>query len=186
MSISALIALTACGHSSTPRASQTSEQPALARVSLIQTALTSWAHASTLAEAKAGAEAARNLITGPDVSGYGDADGDGHIDGSTTTGLLPGDKGQAGLVGTPTTSCIEANVLGGSFSDAAARWADVTTRIAEWTTTNNTFPGLRSQPQRIVGWASLTLATSDLAAAKEYAGHAQMHLDVSRKALQGC
>ena len=126
----------------------------------LQAAVTSWAQASTLAEAKAAAEAARNLVTGPDVMDYGDLDGNGQTAGATSIGLLPGENGQRGLVTTPTSSCVERDVLGGSWSDPAARWTDVRTRIAAWTESNNTFPALASHPQRVVGWASLTLNTS--------------------------
>ena len=65
------------------------------------------------------------------------------------------------------------------------------TRIAAWTESNNTFPALASHPQRVVGWASLTLNTSkvdttSLDAAHEYAGHAQIHLTQTRQALASC
>lgn len=38
---------------------------------------------------------------------------------------------------------------------------------------------------RIVGWATFTLASDDLDDAHEYAGHAQLPVDVSQRAL-GC
>ena len=51
---------------------------------------------------------------------------------------------------------------------------------------NNTFPALPSHPQRLVGWATLTLATEDLATAREYGGHAHLHIDTAIRALTGC
>lgn len=55
-----------------------------------------------------------------------------------------------------------------------------------WTPSNNTMPTLPSHPQRIVGWATFTLASDSLDDAHEYAGHAQLHVDVSRAALEPC
>jgi len=79
-----------------------------------------------------------------------------------------------------------AAVLGGSWADAAGRWQEVRTRVAAWSQTNNTYPALSSHPQRVVGWASLTLAAPTLELAREYAGHAQLHVRVTREALNGC
>ncbi len=148
--------------------------------------MTTWEDAPTLAAAKAAAEQAVNLITGPHVTGYGDLDGNGTITGPNEVGLLPGEHGEAGLVRPPGSSCVQRDVLGGSWADPGARWADLRDRIARWTPTNNTFPALRSHPQRVIGWASLTLRTKDLVSAREYAGHAQQHLDVTRTALTNC
>ena len=68
----------------------------------------------------------------------------------------------------------------------AARWSSLESAIAAWTPSNNTFPALPSHPQRIVGWASLALATAELAAALEYGGHASLHVDVARRAVTDC
>ena len=52
--------------------------------------------------------------------------------------------------------------------------------------TNNTFPVLPSHPQRIVGWASLTLAATELASALEYGGHGHLHIQISMRAVSDC
>lgn len=157
-----------------------------ARIADLDALVDRWAGADTLAEAHAGAEAARNLVTGPDVQGYGDADGDGQVAGTAAIGLLPGERGELGLIATPATECVERDVLGGSWADPRARWDEVRRRIAAWAPDNNTFPGLPSHPQRVVGWASLTLASTDLDQAKEYAGHAALHVRISQAAVGGC
>ncbi len=130
---------------------------------------------------------ARNLVLGPHGPGYGDTNGDGTVQGATDVGLLPGLQGQAGLARPGDVKrCVEADVLGGPWDDPAARWAQATQAAQDWTEQNNTFPTLRSHPQRIYGWASLTLATDSLDDAHEYAGHAQLHVDVARDAIEGC
>ena len=159
----------------------------LARVDAIQAAVTAWKSAPDLKSVKAAAETARNLVVGPHGPGYGDADGDGTISGAATIGLLPGLGGQPGLadIGTP-TSCVTAQVLGGSWADPAARWKAAQDDVAAWTKTNNPFPGLMSQPQRIFGWASLTLASDSLSDAHGFADDAQLHVDATRAAVQQC
>ena len=57
------------------------------------------------------------------------------------------------------------------------------TAIDDWRPDDNTMPSLPSHPMRVVGWASFTLATDDLDDAHEYAGHAQLHVDVARDSL---
>lgn len=157
------------------------------RVNAIAAAVDAWQHASSLVEAKAGAEAALNLVVGPDGPGYGDSDSDGVIQGETDMGLLPGLLGEAGIAQSePINSCVEADVLGGSWDSPADRWATAQAVYEAWTPTNNTMPGLPSHPQRIVGWATLTLATDSLDDALEYAGHADIHVDVSRVAVEAC
>jgi hypothetical protein len=163
-----------------------SSAPVEQRLAALQTAVDLWEAADDLTSAKAAAETARNLVTGPDVTGYGDADGDGRIGGGNVTGLLPGEEGQPGLVPSPAPACVEQDVLGGSWNDPAARWQEVRRRIAAWSETNNTFPALASHPQRVVGWASLTLAAPSLELAREYAGHAQLHVRITLEALEGC
>jgi len=156
------------------------------RLDAIEVAVTEWRSAETLADAKASAEAARNLVVGPTGPGYGDADGDGTIQGENEEGLLPGlnDEGLAQL--SSVSECAEADVLGGSWSDPAARWETAQDAYDAWTPSNNTMPTLPSHPQRIVGWATFTLASDSLDDAHEYAGHAQLHVDVSRAALEPC
>ena len=157
------------------------------RVDAIQDAVNLWQDAGTLADAQAAAESARNLVVGPDGPGYGDADGDGVIQGESERGLLPGLTDEPGIAqAEPVNTCVEAHVLGGSWADSAARWATAQDVYDAWTPANNTMPSLPSHPQRIVGWATLTLATDSLSEALEYAGHAQIHVDVSRDAVDGC
>jgi hypothetical protein len=174
----------------TPPADQADDSASSARVeqrlAALQAAVDSWERADDLTSAKAAAETARNLVTGPDVTGYGDSDRDGRIGGGNAAGLLPGEEGQPGLVTSPAPACIERDVLGGSWADPAARWQEVRRRIAAWSETNNTFPALASHPQRVVGWASLTLAARSLELAREYAGHAQLHVRITLEALEGC
>jgi hypothetical protein len=55
--------------------------------------------------------------------------------------------------------------------------------IDDWRPDNNTMPSLASQPMRIVGWATFTLASDSLDEAHEYAGRAQLHVDTSLDAL---
>jgi len=157
------------------------------RVDAVAAAVDDWQDAATLAQAKADAEAALNLIVGPDGPGYGDSDGDGVIQGETDMGLLPGSLGEAGIAQSePTNSCVQADVLGGSWEDPADRWATAQAVYDAWTPSDNTMPSLPSHPQRIVGWATLTLATDSLDEALEYAGHAQIHVDASRVAVEAC
>lgn len=156
------------------------------RLAALQAAVDTWERADDLTAAKAAAETARNLVTGPEVADYGDLDGDGRIGGANATGLLPGEQGQPGLVTSPAPACVEQDVLGGSWDDPVARWQEVRTRIGAWRETHNTFPALASHPQRVVGWASLALATRSMELAREYAGHAQLHVRVTLEALEGC
>lgn len=155
------------------------------RIDQIQDAVGSWRSASTLEAAKAAAEAAHNLVTGPGVAGYGDTDRDGTVAGDVEQGLLP-DEGSSPGLGLLLADCAGPDLLGGSWADQSARWATLRDAIAAWTPSNNTFPGLASHPQRVVGWATLTLRTDDLDLAHEYAGHAQIHVDASREAVAGC
>ncbi len=77
-------------------------------------------------------------------------------------------------------------MLGGSWADPAARWALLKTGVDAWSESNNTFPSLPSHPQRIVGWATLTLVAPDLAPALEYGGHTHLHIDVAMQAVTAC
>ena len=139
-----------------------------------------------LPAAQRAAEEARNLTVGPSGPSYADANRDGTVDGASAIGLLPGLGGEPGLATATAGPCVERDVLGGSWADPAARWSSLESAIAAWTPSNNTFPALPSHPQRIVGWASLALATAELAAALEYGGHASLHVDVARRAVTDC
>ncbi len=157
-----------------------------ARLSAIDDAVERWRSASDLPAARRAAEEARNLTVGPHGPSYGDTDGNGTIDGASAIGLLPGLGGEPGLATAAAGACVERDVLGGSWADPAARWSSLESAIAAWTPSNNTFPALPSHPQRIVGWATLALATSELAAALEYGGHAHLHIDVAIRAVTDC
>lgn len=167
--------------------SKTASRSALVvRMDAIDVAISEWREARTLTAAKAGAEKARNLVTGPAGPAYGDVDGDGTIGGKVDAGLLPGLGGEDGLSSARPNPCMIADVLGGDFSQAAARWATMDRAIANWRANNNTFPSLPSHPQRIVGWATLSLQRANLAQAKNYAGHAQLHAAKTRAAITQC
>jgi hypothetical protein len=156
------------------------------RLADIDAAIVGWQGASDLAEAQRFAETARNLVVGPVGPYYGDADGNGAIEGASSVGLLPGLDGQAGLASEVAGACVERDIRGGSWDDAAGRWATLDAAITDWSPSNNTFPSLPSHPQRIVGWATLALASSSLDEALEYGGHAHLHIDVSLAAVDAC
>ncbi len=179
--------LTACGSPGNGGVAASTDLELAARVDALNTAVSAWQSASTIAEAHAAAEAARNLVVGPDGPFYGDADGDGDVAGINSIGLLPGLGGEPGLAqNEPVNACVVAHVLGGAWDEPSTRWGDAVAAIDVWAPTNNTFPGLASHPQRIVGWATLTLATADLDTALEYAGHARLHTDITSQAIQAC
>jgi len=157
-----------------------------ARLIAIDDAVNRWRAATDLASAQRAAEVARNLVVGPAGPGYGDADGDGTIEGVADIGLLPGLRGEPGLATAAAGACVERDVLGGTWADAADRWAIMQTAIDDWRPSNNTFPSLPSHPQRIVGWATLALEATDLPTALEYGGHAHLHIDVAMRAATGC
>ena len=164
-----------------PRAESTDQ-----RLDRIAAAVRAWRQASDLGTARRHAEAARNLIVGPNGPGYGDADGDGTVAEANAIGLLPGLNGGEALAIPAANECVIRDLLGGSWDDPASRWAILQSKIDAWRPGNNTFPTLPSHAQRIVGWATLTLKSVDLATAKEYAGHAQIHVDASHRALTNC
>ncbi len=173
------------GEASRPPSKQ-NPQSALERLDQIAGEVSAWRAALNLSKAKRHAEAARNLIVGPAGPGYGDSDGDGIVSGANTIGLLPGLNGSEALAIPAANPCVTRDLLGGSWEDPARRWAILQAKIDAWRSGNNTFPTLPSHAQRIVGWASLTLSSSDLKKAREYAAHANIHVDVSRTALTRC
>jgi hypothetical protein len=156
------------------------------RLVAIDDAVNDWRSASDLATARAAAEEARNLVVGPAGPYYGDGDGDGMIEGESEIGLLPGLGGEPGLAAPTAGDCVVRDVLGGSWSEPGERWAILETAIDDWSDLDNTFPALPSHPQRIVGWATLALASTDVAAAREYGGHAHLHIDIAMRATTGC
>lgn len=156
---------------------------AIERSIAVEDAVTQWSRAASVVEAKAAAEEARNLITGPTVAGAGDADRDGRV-ATVRVGLLPGDDGSLGLASAVHGACVSRAVLGGSWEHPAARWAQLLTRIDEWSASNNRFPELPSHAQRTVGWATLTLDAATIEEAREYAGHAGGHAAIVTQALR--
>ena len=161
------------------------EAPYRARLDLLQQAVSDWNDATTVDAAHAAAETAANLVVGPGGPGYGDRDGDGTVSGESDAGLL------TGLGGTPEgiavslaeNPCVARDVLGSTVDDVDGGWAEMEAAIAAWRPDDNTMPSLASHPMRVVGWATFTIAADDLADAHEYAGHAQLHVDVSTEAL---
>ncbi|MEV8268189.1 hypothetical protein [Microbacterium sp. NPDC076911] len=149
-------------------------------------AISAWHDAEDLAELKQAAEQVRNLVTGEVGPYYGDADGDGTVSGAMTVGVLPGLEGEPGLASIIEGDCLEQDVLGGDWSDPAERWQILDDAIVAWAPTNNTFPSLPSHPQRTIGWATLALNEDDLETAREFASHAQLHINVTAAALQNC
>ena len=182
------VVFAACGNTAdTPEPSATVAD-AIARIEEISVHVTTWSDAADLLTATTSAEAAANLVVGPNGPGYGDRNGDGQISGANDVGLLPGSDGTPqGLVlgGVGDADCIRRDVLGGAWDDPAAMWREMDEAIAAWTPTNNTMPSLDSHPMRVVGWATFT-QTATLDQAREYAGHAAIHVNVSSRALRAC
>lgn len=102
--------------------------------------------------------------------------------------LLPGRDGEPqGLVldAVGTDRCAR-DAHGGSWDDPEARWSEFDAAVEAWSETNNTFPSLVSHPMRVMGWARLTMDAADLDEAHSYAPHAQLHVDITRGALESC
>lgn len=156
------------------------------RLAAINDAVGRWRSASDLRVAHAAAEEARNLVVGPTGPYYGDADRNGAIAGRSNIGLLPGRAGQPGLARHTDGACVVRDILGGDWEQPAQRWSLLETAIKEWSPSTNTFPRLRSHPQRIAGWATLTLASKQVSMAREFGSHAQIHSTVSRGAVGAC
>lgn len=155
------------------------------RLVAIDEAVATWRNAATIDDAYAAAEAAANLVVGPNGPGYGDRDGDGIINGSSGPGLLPGLDGTPTGIATPMASneCVAADILGGTWVDPGERWREMSSAIDDWRPDHNTMPSLASHPMRIVGWSTFTLGSDSLDLAHEYAGHAKLHIDISLRAL---
>ena len=126
------------------------------RVSEVQSALDRWRDAQDVETAHDAAETVSNLVTGPGVDLYGDADGDGTVRGEVDDGLLPGQDGETSL-GLPLAGCAGPDLLGGDWDDPVGRWADLTGRIAAWSPTANPLPVFRQScaAHRRVGPAHL-------------------------------
>jgi len=155
------------------------------RIETIDAAIVAWRGATSVAEAQAAAETAANLVVGPNGPGYGDRDGDGIVSGNTDVGLLPGSDGTpAGpAVALGTNQCVVSDVLGGPWTDPGVRWDEMLSAIDRWRPDNNTMPSLASHPMRIVGWASFSMESESLEEIQTFGGHANIHIQVSRRAL---
>ena len=151
----------------------------------VDEAVAVWRDASTIEAAHEAAEAAANLIVGPNGPDYGDRRGDGVVSGQSPVGLLPGLDGVPAGSAIPLSAnqCVARDVLGGTWTDPGAEWGAMLTAIDEWRPDNNTMPTLASHPMRAVGWATFTLEADSLGEAHEYAGHAKLHVDISVRAL---
>jgi len=178
--------LTAVSPSASVRLAKDSSGELGPRLALIDNAIGRWRGAATLVEAKAAAEEARNLVVGVAGPYYGDADRDGVIQGESKRGLLPGLRGEVAVAQSEDGDCVVRDILGGSWNEPPKRWAVLDVAIKSWTPARNTFPMLPSHPQRVVGWATLALSSNGLDTAKEYAGHARLHIDVASKAFMEC
>lgn len=166
-------------------ASGESEEAVRVRIEEIQAAVTTWTTATSIEEAHRAAETAINLVAGPNGPISGDLNDDGDVQGQSDVGLLSGPDGGSPGIATSlaTNACVRRDVLGSTADDPAAGWRETETAIAAWRPDNNTLPTLLSHPMRVIGWASFTLSTDQLDTAHEYAGHAQLHVDVARNAL---
>jgi hypothetical protein len=155
------------------------------RMAAVEDAVAAWRDASTVEAAREAAEAAANLIVGPNGPGYGDRSGDGVVGGQSAVGLLPGMDGTPAGIAIPLSAnrCVGRDVLGGTWADPGAEWGAMLTAIDEWRPDDNTMPTLASHPMRVVGWATFTLDSYSLDDAHEYAGHAKLHVDISLRAL---
>jgi len=155
------------------------------RMNAIDEAVAVWRSAPSVEVAQEAAEAAANLIVGPNGPGYGDRNGDGVVAGEAAAGVLPGLDGTPEGLAIPLAAngCIRRDVLGGPWTDPGAEWGAMLVAIDAWRPDNNTMPTLASHPMRVVGWATFTLGSDSLDEAHEYAGHAKLHVDISVRAL---
>ncbi len=183
--LTTVLALGACGASS-PAPDAAPGDPVAARVVAIDEAVDAWSRTESVAAGRAAAEEALNLVVGPDNPRYGDGDEDGTIAGATATGLLPSFDGRPGLASPRPNACTEADLLGGSWENARERWGILDRAIAAYAPQNNLFPTLPSHAQRVVGWASLALASQDLEEIREFSGHASLHSQIIRDAVTAC
>ncbi len=188
--VAALLVAGGCGGDDSafddlPSATADAESDLRGRLDELQRAVTDWTGASTIEEAHAAAETAANLVVGPNGPGFGDRDGNGSVEGETAVGLLSGfDDTPTGIAAAAASSeCLGRDVLGSTAGDANAGWSEMEAAIEAWRPNNNTMPSLASHPMRIVGWATFTQASTSLEEAHEYAGHAQLHVDVALAAL---
>jgi len=182
----AALTLAACGSDSESSVPSTPEAEAFTdRLVELDDIVEIWSDADSIETAQVAAEAATNLIVGPGGPGYGDRNGDGTIEAETARGVLRGSDGTPdGLADDLSANeCIERDVLGGSWDDPSARWGEMTDAIDAWQPDANTMPTLASHPMRVVGWATFALDADSVEDAREYAGHAGIHVRISANAL---
>lgn len=155
------------------------------RIETIDAAIVAWRGATSVAEAQSAAETAANLVVGPNGPGYGDRNDDGILSGEADVGLLPGSDGTpSGLAAVlETNQCVVSDVLGGPWTDPGVRWDEMLSAIDRWRPDNNTMPSLASHPMRIVGWATFSMESESLEEIQTFGGHANIHIQVSRRAL---
>lgn len=175
-------ALVGCGDDDTGESADLATFTLKERLFRAEIPVTVWGRAEDLAEAHASAEATANLMTGSEGWEYGDRDGNGVIDDENVGefGVLPGlDGTPPGLADAVDNECVEADVLGGSWDDPAARWAELDAALETWTPENDTITALASQPMRVVGWATLAISTDVVDEARAFGDLAADEIDAS-------
>lgn len=177
----------------------------------VDAALRRVATASSLAEAKAAAEAVLNTSVGPAGRHFGDADHDGEMARVDPMGILPGegdlldrgyalaasdassaladapgaDKRVAAMAG-QVRSEIEQAVLGSTraWEDPWRRYDEIDGAVDGYRPNHNTIGLIDGHMLRAVAWALLVLRSQTLAEAKEFAGHGQIHTALSLEAVE--
>lgn len=190
MALACVLGLAACGAGDDDAESRTATDggsEVAGRLDEIREAVDEWAVAASSEEAHVAAVNAINLVPGPNGPFSGDLDGDGTVGGESDVGVLSGVDGTPAGLATEFDSnpCVMRDVLGSTASDATAGWAETHAAIDAWRPDANTMPTLASHPMRIISWATFTLESVDRGEAHEDAGHAQLHVVVSRAAGLG-
>ena len=191
----ALLLLAACGSQTDrppPQPEETAtpapkvEAPLAARIDAIDVAVRDWQLATDLDTAHAAAEAVRNLVVGPAGPIYGDGDGNGQIAGASSAGILPGTTGEVALVDGESTPCLLNSMLGGSWSDPGARWAQALAAFDNWNPGDDTIGALPSPAMRLAGWATLGLNAQRIDASRDLAQRAANAAGAVRQAYTDC
>lgn len=192
----ALLLLAACGSSRDQAEPPTSEQSEAlthpvtsglaARLDAIDAAVLGWQQATDIDTAHEKAEAVRNLVVGPTGPIYGDADGNGTVAGASEEGLLPGTTGEVALVDGENTPCLLNSMLGGSWSDPGARWAQALAAFDKWNPGDDTIGALPSPAMRLAGWATIGLNAQRIDASRDLAQRAANAAGAVRQAYTDC
>lgn len=178
--------LAGCGDDDAEESSDVAAFSLEERLLRIEIPVTLWGRAEDLAETHAAAEAAANLVVGSEGAGYGDRDGDGVVEDEDVDefGVLPGlDGTPPGLAELVDNDCVEADVLGGSWDDPAARWAELDAAVEAWSPENDTISALASHPMQIVAWATLAISTDAVDEAHDFGELAATNLETSLEAV---